>query len=194
MECELIAEDLLGEDRVSASGESEIIDEEPESDMLEELEEEECLDEYEVEEQSSTLTKEQLAKLQEIKNNSPNLWKHEEVPHSEWNCVGVEDLGAPVGICEMCGYQIIRYAHHMEHAKYRPLICGCICAGKMEGDIAEAKRREAEVKKKQARRVNFFNKKWKYSIDGTFCKNHFTSRERALASIFEELESLRKGN
>ncbi len=195
------------------------MDEEPELDMIQELEEEDDFDEYEVEEQASEVTKEQLAKLQEIKNNSPNLWKHEEVPHSDWNCVGVEDLGAPIGICEMCGYQIIRYAHHMEHAKYRPLVCGCICAGKMEGDIAEAKRREAEVKKKQARRINFFKRKWKhskkgndymkidnhvivlycmqnkskgwkYSIDGTFCKNYFTSRELALASIFEELDNL----
>lgn len=75
-------------------------------------------------------------------------------------------MGAPAGICEMCGYQIIRYAHHMEHKNYRPLICGCVCAGKMEGNIEEAKRREAEFKNKQERRVNFFKRKWKHSKKG----------------------------
>lgn len=77
----------------------------------------------------------------------PNLWKQEDVPHSGWSCTGVSDLGAPVGICQMCGYQIIRYAHHMIHPGYRSLTVGCVCAGRMEGDISEAKRREAEFKK-----------------------------------------------
>lgn len=111
--------------------------------------------EYEESTVDEGLSNEQKRRLQELKDNSPNLWKHNEVPHSDWECVGVEDLGAPVGICEMCGYQIIRYAHHMEHKNYRPLICGCVCAGKMEGNIAEAKRRETEFKNKQARSVNF---------------------------------------
>ena len=75
-----------------------------------------------------------------IPKKSANLWKDEEVPHSGWNCVGVEDLGAPIGICEMCGYQIIRYAHRMEHPKFRNLICGCVCAGKMEGRVRSQKR------------------------------------------------------
>lgn len=169
----------------------------------------------------SGLSDEQKRKLQELKDNSPNLWKRDDVPHSGWECVGVEDLGAPVGICEMCGYQIIRYAHHMEHKDYpRPLVCGCVCAGKMEGNVEEAKRREAEFKNKQARRISFFNRKWKrsqkgneyikiddhvivlyyfakgsggwkYSIDKDFCKSSFTSKERAMAAAFEELEKVR---
>ena len=92
-------------------------------------------------------------KLQGLKDNSPNLWKREDVPHSGWECVGVDDLGEPVGICEMCGYQIIRYAHRMIHSKYRTLTCGCICAGRMEGNVEEAKRREAEVRKKQRGKI-----------------------------------------
>ena len=66
----------------------------------------------------------------------------------------------------MCGYQIIRYAHNMEHPKYGSLTCGCVCAGKMEGNIEEARRREAEFKNIQARRVNFFKRKWKHSQKG----------------------------
>lgn len=170
--------------------------------------------------QSEKRTAAQAACFKERKENSPNLWKRDEVPHTGWTCTGVEDLGAPVGICEMCGYQIIRYAHHMEHPQYRSLSVGCVCAGKMEGDIARAKQREAEFKNRQARRVNFFKRKWKksrkgneylkiedhvivlyhdvragnawkYSIDNEFCRNAYATRERAVAGVFDALELLR---
>lgn len=164
-------------------------------------------------------TREAILAAREKVKNSPNLWKRTDVPHDGWSCVGVEDLGAPVGICEMCGYQIIRYAHHMEHPRYHSLICGCVCAGKMEGNIEEAKRREAEFKNMQARRINFFKRKWrrskkgndylkiddhviviyniktgnqwKYSIDNEFSKAAYNSRERAMSAAFEKLELIR---
>ena len=151
---------------------------------------------------------------------SPNLWKRDDVPHEGWKCVGVDDLGAPVGICEMCGYKIIRYAHKMEHPGYHSLTCGCICAGKMEGSIEQAKRREAEFKNMQSRRINFFRRKWKrsrkgneylkiddhvvvlynvnssskwkYSVDNEFSKSVYSSKERAMAAAFEKLELIRK--
>lgn len=91
----------------------------------------------------------EAARIKELKKNSPNLWKRDDVPHSGWNCAGVQDLRAPVGICEMCGYQTIRYAHHMEHPKYRSLSVGCVCAGRMEGDVERARRREKEFKKQR---------------------------------------------
>ncbi len=85
---------------------------------------------------------------EELKKNASNLWKRDDVPHSGWVCDGVSDLGAPVGICEMCGYQIIRYAHHMRHKDYGRLTAGCVCAGKMEGNIEAARMRENELKKR----------------------------------------------
>ncbi len=165
-------------------------------------------------------TKQSLLKQQ--KDNTPNLWKRDDVPHSGWSCVDVADLGEPVGICQMCGYQIIRYAHQMEHPDYHNLSVGCICAGKMEGDIANARRRESEFKKKQTRRKNFFQKDWKrsqkgneyvkayghvivlchnakagngwkYSIDNEFCKTPYLTREQAVAGAFEALERLEHG-
>ena len=163
---------------------------------------------------------EKAARLRAWKENSPNLWKRSEVPHFGWSCVGVEDLGSPSGICEMCGYQIIRYAHQMEHPSYPSLSVGCKCAGKMEGDVSEAKRREADFKKRQSRRINFFKRQWKrskkgneylkidghvvviyhddrgkgswrYSLDNEFCRTVYTDRERAVAGVFEALEGLR---
>ena len=100
------------------------------------------------------------------KADSPNLWKREDVPRSGWHCVGVVDLGAPVGICQMCGYQIIRYAHQMEHPEYGHLSVGCVCAGRMEGDPEAARRREAEFKNKESRRLRFSGRKWKQSHKG----------------------------
>lgn len=100
------------------------------------------------------------------KADCPNLWKRDDVPHSGWHCVDVIDLGEPVGICQMCGYQIIRYAHQMEHPDYGHLSVGCVCAGRMEGDVEAAKHREKEFRNKQARRLRFFQRKWKQSKKG----------------------------
>ena len=150
--------------------------------------------------------------------NTENLWKREDVPHSGWQCVGVTDLGAPIGVCEMCGYQIIRYVHHMVHPQYRSLDVGCVCAGKMEGDVEAAKKREQDFKNKQARRENFGKRRWKnsrngnpylkiknhllvlyqhkngntwkYSIDSEFCPEIYRTKEEALDAAFEALESV----
>lgn len=170
--------------------------------------------------ENKNITAAQSAQLKALKENSPNLWKQENVPKTGWICVGVSDLGAPVGICEMCGYQIIRYAHHMEHPRYRSLIAGCVCAGKMEGNIAGAKQREAEFKNRQARRINFLKREWnqskkgneylkvddhvivlyhdtsngnnwKYSIDNQFCQNKYRTRDEAVVGAFDALEAIR---
>ena len=98
--------------------------------------------------------------------DTENLWKRDDVPHSGWTCTGVTDLGAPIGVCEMCGYQIIRYVHHMVHPAFHPLDVGCVCAGKMEGNIERARRRENSFKNKENRREHFLNRKWKMSRNG----------------------------
>ncbi len=149
-----------------------------------------------------------------------NLWKRDDVPKTGWVCVGITDLGAPVGICQMCGHQIIRYVHHMVHPTYLSLDVGCICAGKMEGNIERAKQREQNFKNKQARRENFQNRKWKtsrngnsylkikehivvlyqdkvhktwkYSLDNVFCQEIFETREEAINAAFEALEKTKK--
>lgn len=147
-----------------------------------------------------------------------NLWTHPEVPKSNWDCGGVSDLGEPSATCEMCGRQIIRYVHHMHHPGYRNLNVGCICAGKMEGDIEKARRRERDFKNREARRETFHarpwkrskngnsylkihdhlivlylddkNGTWKYAIDNRFCKDAFATKEKAIDAAFEELEKL----
>ena len=156
---------------------------------------------------------------QPILEDYDNLWKRDDVPKSGWICTGITDLGEPVGVCEMCGHQIIRYVHHMVHPQYRSLGVGCICAGKMEGNIEQAKKREQDFKSKEARRENFKNRQWKtsknansylkikdhlvvlyysknynnwkYSLDNQFCPEVYPTREKAIDAAFEALEKLR---
>ena len=103
----------------------------------------------------------------------------------------------------------------MEHPSYRRINAGCICAGKMEGDVEGAVRREAEYKNFQKRRQNFINRKWKvsrnsnsyikvkdrlvvlyyneryndwkYSLDGVFCSESYKCREDAMGAAFDRL-------
>lgn len=145
-----------------------------------------------------------------------NLWNRDDVPKSGWFCTGVTDLGEPVGVCQMCGHQIIRYVHHMVHPHYHPLNVGCICAGKMEGNIEKAKQRENDFKNREKRRENFKKRKWKqsknnnsyikikdhlivlyynakynnwkYSLDNQFCVEVYKDKESAMDAAFEELE------
>lgn len=168
-------------------------------------------------ESGTTAEEQRAARMKALKADSPNLWKQPLVPHSGWTCVGVQDLGAPVGICQMCGYQIIRYAHLMEHPNYHSLSVGCVCAGRMEGNVAEAKRRETDFKNRQSRLASFCKRQWKrsrkgneylevgdhiavlyhdtrgaggwrYAIDNEFGKGVYITREQAVTAMFEALE------
>lgn len=149
---------------------------------------------------------------------APNHWEDPNFPKTGWSCTSVTDLGAPVGICEMCGWQIIRYVHHLVHTSGLSLDCGCVCAGKLEGNIERAKKREAAFKNKEARKFNFKKRtwkksgrgneylkiknhlvvlfhfrdsdKWKYSIDNQFCKKSYSSRNEVIEAVFEALEKL----
>ncbi len=158
--------------------------------------------------------------LLERLRNSDNLWKRDDVPHTGWVCTGVTDLGAPVGICEMCGQQIIRYAHHMIHPHYHPLTAGCVCAGKMEGNIDAARKRERDLKNKLSRKESFLKRQWKrskngnpylkikghllilykikggsgwkYAIDSGFSDETYSTREKAILAVFNALEKTMK--
>lgn len=146
-----------------------------------------------------------------------NKWDDPNFPKTDWHCSGVSDMGYPCVQCEMCGKQIVRYVHHMVHISGLTLDTGCICAGKLEGDIERAKRREQELKSNSQKMNTFMNKKWKtsrngnqytkhkerlivlyklpsrdvwkYSIDGEFCTEIFSTKEEAMAAAFQKLNS-----
>ncbi|MCQ2610538.1 MAG: UvrD-helicase domain-containing protein [Treponema sp.] len=170
------------------------------------------------EEQAPDMTK-ISDELRQKLNGASNYWDDPSFPKQGWTCVGITDLQSPSEICQMCGHQIIRYSHHMYHQETgAQLDCGCVCAGKLEGNINKARKREAAFKNKLHRKVNFKNKswkrsskgheylkiknhlivlfhfkdtgKWKFSIDNQFNKTACNSREECLELIFETLEKL----
>lgn len=157
--------------------------------------------------------------LREKLANSSNNWDDPSFPKTGWVCTRLTDLGSPRGICQMCGFQIIRYVHHMYHPETgRQLNCGCVCAGKLEGDLSKARKREAALKNKLKRKINFKKKqwrrsakgheflkiknhlivifhfkdtnKWKFALDNSFSKTAYNSRNDCIEAIFNTLEEL----
>ncbi|MGN1347136.1 MAG: UvrD-helicase domain-containing protein [Eubacteriales bacterium] len=105
--------------------------------------------------------------LQTVDEGEENLWKRSDVPHEGWVCEAIYDLGEPVGICRMCGHQIIRYVHVMRHPQYRRKIgAGCVCAGRMEGNPEAARERETAFKNRQSRLETFLRLPLKRSRNG----------------------------
>ncbi len=149
------------------------------------------------------------------------VYRPEEVPQSEWSCDGVTDLGAPVGVCQLCGRAIVRYVHHMVHPVHPSLHVGCVCAGRLEDDFDGAKRREQEFKSKQLRKERFKarqwkvsknnnrylkikdhlivlyyhekSRRWKYALDNRFSDVFFATKEAAMDAAFDALEALLNG-
>jgi hypothetical protein len=94
------------------------------------------------------------------------LWSAPGFPHRGWNCIDIEDLGAPDGACEACG-TTIRYVHQIEHDSYPDSIgVGVICAGHLEGDLVAARGRERQVRATARRRKAWLTRRWKRSARG----------------------------
>lgn len=94
-------------------------------------------------------------------------WSRPGVPHRGWTCTGIDDLGSPDSVCEMCETQPIRYVHYMTHTDYpNELGVGCVCAGHMEQDYVGARRRERSIKNAARRRSKWLNRSWRTSAKG----------------------------
>ena len=155
--------------------------------------------------------------LKTVDDGEENLWKRDDVPHEGWTCEAIYDLGEPAGVCRMCGRQIIRYVHVMSHPAYpRKIGAGCVCAGRMEGDVERAKARENAFKNRQARLETFLRTPLKRSRNGneymkykgelvtvlrdkyregyykSVCRNvysmSFSTKEAALTDAFDRLD------
>lgn len=99
-------------------------------------------------------------------------WSQSGVPHKGWTCVGVEDLGDPSAVCEMCESVEIRYVHHMEHSEFpEALGVGCVCAEHMENDYLRPREREAKLRMASRRRRNWHKRKWYVSQSENFYLN-----------------------
>ena len=60
-----------------------------------------------------------------------------------------------------------RYIHYMEHAQYSKILeVGCVCAGQMEENLSEAKKRDDFMKSRSGKRKRWLSRKWKTSQKG----------------------------
>lgn len=101
-------------------------------------------------------------------------WGQPRVPHRGWVCVGEYDTFEAVGedefeTCGMCESAQVRFVHIMENERYPDqLMCGCICAGHMEQDLAIAEARDKAMRSTASRRDHFPKRAaWKLSAKGT---------------------------
>lgn len=94
-------------------------------------------------------------------------WSQAGIPHKGWDCIFVEDLGAPDAVCEMCEIQQIRYVHHMQHPDYTDVLeVGCVCAEHMEDDYEAPRRRERALRSAAGRRKHWLSRVWRMSAQG----------------------------
>ena len=138
---------------------------------------------------------------------------NEKFADTGWRCIGVTDLGAPGAICQLCKKQTIRYVHHMENINGDNLDVGCVCAGKLTGDVEKAKEREKQIKEKahtpmqgnlsKSKNGNYYTKinnhlivvfsdkykpnQWRYSIDGNFSTYSYCSKDDAYTAAIKKL-------
>jgi hypothetical protein len=100
-------------------------------------------------------------------HGSTGKWLDQNVPHRNWECLEVEDLGYAAQKCEMCESETIRYVHRMKHDECKDHFnVGCICAGHMEGDSEEAQLRDKKLKSRAQRRDKWLSLSWKDSKKG----------------------------
>jgi hypothetical protein len=104
-----------------------------------------------------------------------HLWSEADFPRKEWRCIGVDDLkdnaaadgDFEYGVCEACGKERIRFVHYMTHEAYpRVIATGCMCAGRLEEDVAAPRERELKAERRAGRRSRWLSRKWKRSKNG----------------------------
>ncbi len=110
-------------------------------------------------------------------------WSEAGVPHRGWQCVGIEDLGEPNQLCEMCESADVRYVHYMEHSNFDgTLSVGCVCAEHMEGDYVHPKLREKKLRNATQRRKTWGRRTWRTSSKG----NAYLNTEGFNITVFKQ--------
>lgn len=100
-------------------------------------------------------------------HTSHGKWSEAGVPKKGWSCVGIEDLGEPSQLCEMCESVTIRYVQYMEPDQTtESLAVGCVCAEHMEEDYVRPKERERGLRSLAKRRKTWTERSWKRSAKG----------------------------
>ena len=89
-----------------------------------------------------------------------NIWNIPGLPHTGWHCLSVTELEAPDHTCEMCRKEDIRFVHNLSHPQGIFLQVGCVCSGKLTGDLTLMVKMNADAKKLANQKKTWFNKDW----------------------------------
>ena len=126
--------------------------------------------------------------MESINHTNRGKWSQAGVPHKGWVCVGIEDLGEPNQLCEMCESADVRYVHHMEHSQYQgTLSVGCVCAEHMEGDYVNPRLREKRIRNASRRRTTWAKRQWRTSLKG----NSYLNTEGFNISVYRSKDGSR---
>lgn len=104
-------------------------------------------------------------------------WRDKETPKNGWFCHHIEDLGEDhdyqgftadyMVTCEMCLAAKIRFVHYMRHPHIsETLKVGHVCAGKMENDAPQAKKRDVALRNRSARMHKWLTATWAQTKKG----------------------------
>ena len=116
-------------------------------------------------------------------HTSKGKWSEVSVPHKGWFCTGVDDLGEPSQICEMCNSAEVRYVHYMQHNAWPEVLAvGCVCAEHMSEDYVRPKQIEKGLRTLTSRRKTWDRKNWKTSQRG----NLYLSIEGFVLAIIKQ--------
>ena len=118
------------------------------------------------------------------------VWDAPDVPRTAWTCLRVIDLGRGGDhVCEVCGQCDIRYVHTMLHDSYATTFdVGCVCAGRMSGDLDGARLREKTLRNKASRRSYWLSRHWRTSYKG----NAYLNTDGFILVVFESVRNLGK--
>jgi hypothetical protein len=114
------------------------------------------------------------------------LWTHPGFPRKGWAFEEMDDLGKPSHRCEACAKEGVRFVHVLSHPDWEQEIhVGCICAEKLTGNLFLPKAREAAMKNRYNRMVNFLAQKWQSNCKGNFVLTYKGNRMTIMRSQYD---------
>lgn len=152
----------------------------------------------------------------------PPLHQLPHFPMTGWQLIEVIDLMQTEGSCEFCRKkdEEIRYQHILENERWlRNIKVGCVCSGKLIGNLEYAREQEQAARRISANRNRWINlalwkptpkvftrmdkktglrataflssygDKWSLCVDGAFCKESFATSTDAITYSWRVLNT-----
>jgi hypothetical protein len=91
----------------------------------------------------------------------------EDLPHTGWVWVGIEDNETGDFKCQNCNFPHVRYEHELRNKKTNVKVrVGCVCAQHLTDDFTNPRLRERDLKGRAGRRLRWPRLNWRRSSKG----------------------------